>query len=71
MIERDLNDSFPEDAFVTWTCPKCGRTSNVMMRHLETMQCAICLDEIAAAINADWDDEGAFSESGSAKSEVA
>ena len=57
MIEQDINDSFPEDALVTWTCPDCGHETRVMQRFLEIVHCPACLEALFERIHAEQCDE--------------
>jgi RNase P subunit RPR2 len=57
MVEQDLNDSFPEDAVVPWTCPECGQERRVMVRFLEMVHCPDCLEALFEKLNADVSDD--------------
>jgi ribosomal protein S27E len=54
MIERDLNDSFPESDFVTWTCPVCAKEQQVMARLLGTADCPECADTLLHDLDTGW-----------------
>jgi ribosomal protein S27E len=54
MIEQDMNDSFPEDAFVSWECPDCGHRQQVMLRFIEAALCTECVEALVDGTDADW-----------------
>jgi ribosomal protein S27E len=56
MIEQDVNDSFPEDSFVAWTCPECGHEKRVMLRFLEAAQCEVCVESLMTGMDSEWFD---------------
>jgi len=56
MIERDLQDSFPESSFTTWTCPACGGDQQVMLADLEAVDCPACEQRLLSEIDTDWFD---------------
>jgi transcription elongation factor Elf1 len=56
MIERDLNDSFPETQFTEWTCPSCGHEQQVMLTDLESVECQQCDVLSLIDIDTDWFD---------------
>jgi hypothetical protein len=54
MIERDISDSFPDDAFVTRTCLQCGQDYEVMLRFLESEECPTCTAVLDRSTDEDW-----------------
>ena len=42
MIENDPQVCLPEDYIVTWTCSACGRTDQVKLAQLDTIECPDC-----------------------------
>jgi ribosomal protein S27E len=54
MIERDLNDSFPESDFVTWTCPVCAKEQQVMASLIGTADCPECADILLHDLDTGW-----------------
>ena len=56
MIERDLNDSFPESEYTTWNCTKCGYEQEILITMLEAMECPECENDLLNMIDTDWFD---------------
>ena len=56
MIERDLNDSFPEAEFTTWSCPTCGLEQEIMASLQDSAECPACEDASMGVIDTDWFD---------------
>lgn len=54
MIERDLNDSFPESDFATWTCPTCGARHEGVARLLGVAECPACQEALNDGMVSDW-----------------
>ncbi|MFI5400380.1 MAG: hypothetical protein ACHQZQ_04940 [SAR324 cluster bacterium] len=55
MIERDLNDSFPENSLTSRNCQNCG-TQHQVAGLMDIVSCPACQDGLIDCMDSGWFD---------------